>query len=172
MLDLPRLTAHWASHGIELPRGATEQQIRQFEAKHNVVLPTDMRSYFQAVNGMGERGVVDDDMFGFWRIQDLISVADELPDRTDDYPDTRRYFMFADHSISLPTYAIRLSSNANDNTPVASVFSDFGAFGISDLFPSFTEFVSSYLTDPYGPCQTLPEVLLPGRRVNRWWQFW
>jgi len=172
MLDLPRLVAHWSSHGIDLPSGATEEEIRQFESRHNVVLPADMRFYFQAVNGMGKRGVMDEDMFSFWRIQDVISVADELPDRTRDYPNTRCYFMFADHSISLPTYAIRLSSNATENTPVASVLSDFGAFGIGDLFASFTEFVTNYLADPYGRCQTIPEALVPATSVKPWWQFW
>ena len=172
MLDLERLTAHWVGNGIDVPRRATEQQIQQFESKHNVVLPQDMRGYFQTVNGMGERGVMDNEMFSFWQIQDLISVAEELADRTQGFPETKHYFMFADHSISLPTYAIRLSSNAQDSTPVASVLSDFGAFGICDIFGSFTEFVTSYLADPYGPCQTIPEELVPGRQMNPWWKFW
>ena len=71
-------------------------------------------------------------------------------------PDAARYFMFADHSIALPTYAIRLSDDPDDDTPVASVFADAGAFGIKVYFKSFTDFVTAYLNDPIKTSAAIP----------------
>ncbi len=107
-----------------------------------------MRSYFLAVNGMGEFGTCDNDFFSFWGIQDLKTVVEDLPDRTAHFPDAERYFMFADHSIALPTYAIRLSKKPMDETPIASVFADRRSFGMEIFFASFTEFVNCYLDHP------------------------
>ncbi len=157
MLDTSRLIEHWRSHGIECPPGATEAAIHEFETSRGLVLPADMRSYFLAVDGMGERGTCDNDFFSFWPIGDLISVAEDLPDRTAREPDAARYIMFADHSIALPTYAIRLSHRHSENTPVASVFADAGSFGLKVYFDSFTGFVNAYLDDPIETSVAIPD---------------
>ncbi|MCA9170825.1 MAG: SMI1/KNR4 family protein, partial [Planctomycetales bacterium] len=118
MFDTSRLIEHWRLQGIECPVGATESAIRQFEASRGLKLPADMRGYFLAVNGMGERGTYDGNFFSFWQLSDLISVADDLPGRSTCEPDAVRYIMFADHSVDLPTYAIRLSHRDSVETPV------------------------------------------------------
>ncbi len=156
MDQIARLIARWKSHGIECPVGAAPAEIAAFEARHNAVLPRDMRAYFLAVNGMGERGTCDNDFFSFWPLQDLITIAEDLPDRCSNFTDASRYFMFADHSIALPTYAIRLSSNPADPNPIASIFADFGAFEVENFFDSFTDFVDHYLDDPVETSVALP----------------
>ena len=158
MLDFKRLKEHWQSHGIECASGASLADIATFETSNGVVLPNDMRSYFLTVNGMGELGTSDNDFFSFWAIQDLKTVAEDLPNRTARFADAARYYMFADHSIGLPTYAIRLSENPQDETPVASVFADRGSFGIETFFGSFTEFVNGYLNDPAEISGKIPET--------------
>jgi hypothetical protein len=156
MDQITRLISRWTSHGISCPAGVHVADIHTFEVRHNVNLPSDMRAYFLAVNGMGERGTCDDDFFSFWPLQDLITIAEDLPDRSSRFPDASRYFMFADHSISLPRFAIRLSANVTEPNSVASVFADFGAFEAENFFDSFTDFVNHYLDDPVETSVSLP----------------
>lgn len=157
MLNLGRLIERWQTHGIPRPAGAGVTAIQAFESGHNVVFPADMRAYFLAVNGMGERETWDDDFFRFWPLQELVTIADDLPDRSTGFPDANRCFMFADCSIGLPTFAIRLSADETALTPVASVFSDRGAFKVQYIFDSFTDFVNGYLSSPIENCCILPE---------------
>ena len=131
-----QLIDRWTAHGISCPPGMTPRQIADFERRYGVRLPMEFRSYLLTVNGMGERGTCDDDFFSFWSLADVITIAEEFPDRCSGFPDASHYFMFADHSIWLPTFAIRLSSDPADSNPVASVFSDFGAFAVEDKFDS------------------------------------
>lgn len=157
MLNLGRLIERWQLHGIPRPAGVAITAIQAFECGHNVVLPADMRAYFLAVNGMGERETWDDDFFRFWPLQELVTIAEELPDRSAGFTDANRCFMFADYSIGLPTFAIRLSADETALTPVASVFSDGGAFKVQYFFGSFTDFVTGYLDDPVKNCCLLPD---------------
>lgn len=150
MNQIERLIARWTSHEIKCPPGVAPEVIASFESAHSVWLPPDLRTYFLAVNGMGEREVWDRDFFCFWPLEDVVTVRKYLPDRTEHFPDAKSYFMFADHSVGLPTFAIRLSSDSSEATPVATIFSDRGAFEIKNLFESFTGFVDKYLEDPLG----------------------
>jgi len=156
MNNINRLIERWNKHGITCPPGARIVDVEAFERSHDVILPSDMRAYFLAVNGMGEHGMCDDDLFSFWSLQNLVTIAEDLPDRCSGFPDAPRCFMFADHSIGLPTFAIRLSADAEAPSPVASVFSDFGAFKVQYFFGSFTDFVNHYLDDPVGTSCALP----------------
>lgn len=151
----------------------TADEIAEFESRHDVLLPEDFRTYFCTVNGMGKAGGADtdtrglrrfflgsgnagtettgdDDWFSFWRFEDMVCVAEDLPNRTAHFPDADRYFMFADHSIGLPTFAIKLSPNPTVPTPIASVFADQGELIGEDIYDSFTDFVQNYLDDPIG----------------------
>ncbi|MGQ0634632.1 MAG: SMI1/KNR4 family protein [Planctomycetaceae bacterium] len=161
---LSRLMAKWKSHGIECPAGISPADIAAFEQRHFVVLPADMREYFLTVNGMGERGACDNDLFSFWPLQSLISIAEDLPDRCSKFAESSIYFMFADHSVALPTYAIRLSSNPDNANPIVSVFADFGAFEVEVVFGSFTDFVSHYLDNPI---DTSAAYSTPSHRFHR-----
>ena len=142
------LISKWHDDGIAVRSGVSPEAIAEFEHRNDVVLPDDFMTYFLMIDGMGERHTCDSDFFGFWRFQDLITIADDLPDRSDIFDQSHDYFMFADHSISLPTFAIRLSNEKSTPTPVAGVYSDFGALDVEDFFESFTDFVSVYLRNP------------------------
>ncbi|HET6883771.1 MAG TPA: SMI1/KNR4 family protein [Pirellulales bacterium] len=157
MANVDRLIERWQAHGIECPPGVTISDIKAFERAHGVVLPSDMRTYFLAVNGMGEYGTCDNDWFSFWKLQDLKTVAEDLPDRSSGFPDAATCFMFADHSIALPTFAIKLSADPNVETPIASVFADFGRFEVQYFFDSFGDFIDQYLDDPIGVSSALPD---------------
>jgi hypothetical protein len=153
---IQRLITRWADHGIAIRSGAPSDALDDFETRHRLKLPSDFRAYLAAVDGMGEDGTCDEDMFCFFQLADLRTIADLVPDRVSSFPDAQRFVIFADHSISLPSFAIRLTANATDATPVASVFTDGGALGVQEFFDSFTDFLQSYLD---GPIET--SVLLP-----------
>jgi hypothetical protein len=159
MDQILRMMAHWRSHGIECPAGVSPDRIAAFESCHDVLLPTDLRVYFAAVNGMGDLGTCDNDLFHFLQIDNITTIAAFVPDRCSLFQDAERYFIIADHSISLPSYAIRLSSNLADQNPVASVFTDRGALQVEDFFGSFTDFVTHYLDHPVETSVTFPRMV-------------
>ena len=160
-----QLISKWMDEGIDIRSGVTSEAIQAFENRHNVILPVDFRNYFAVVDGMGERHTCDSGFFGFWRFQDLVSIADDLPDRAESFGQSHCYFMFADHSISLPTFAIRLSDDRAAPTPVAGIFSDFGALDVENFFDSFTDFVNAYLQSPVRLLNAIPSSTI--QRVNR-----
>ena len=151
-----QLVSRWLDDGIAVDSGVSPAVVDDFQQTHNVTLPDDFLDYLLAVNGMGEPFVCDDNMFSFWPIQQIESIVDHFPDRTIGVRDAQRYFMFADHSISLPTYAIKLSNDKSAPTPIATVFFDFGAFDLEDFCDSFTEFVKLYLDNPAHLSACLP----------------
>ena len=162
MTHLDELIAHWNKAGIAVPEGASPLDITNFEQNNNVLLPDDFSNYFSTVNGMGERGTWDSLLFSFWCLQDVVTIADDVPDRAAKFQESNRYFMFADHSIALPTFAIRLSPNTAEPNPIAAVITDFGALDVENVFESFTEFIAVYLNTP--------EVLMdkiPAQTVQR-----
>ncbi len=108
-----------------------------------------MRAYFLTLNGMGSRLIYDGDFFCFWPIQDLIMLARAFPDRCGTIPDPNCYFLFADHSVGAPYYAIRLFPDVARPTPVVGVRADDGALDVQDCFPSFSAFLTAYLNDPF-----------------------
>ena len=65
-----RLKKHWALHNVEINAGASEADLRSFEAIYGVVLPNDLRDYFLCVNGMPQ-DVVDEAMIRFWMLEEL-----------------------------------------------------------------------------------------------------
>src|SRR5579871_3998086 len=99
MYSISRLTAKWNAHGIQCPAGVAPAVVAAFEDRNRVIVPFDMREYFLAVNGMGPLNVVDDDLFNFLPLQDLITIAEQLPDRCSKFAEASNYFVFADHSI-------------------------------------------------------------------------
>lgn len=153
---IQRLLKRWTEHDIAIRDGATDTLIDGFETSHGVTLPSDFRDYISTVDGMGEIGTTDNDLFCFFSLSDLVSIADYVPDRAGRFDDAHQYFLFADHSISLPSFAIRLASDSSVGGAVAAVFTDEGALEVEDFFDTFTDFLRSYLDDPDGTSATFP----------------
>jgi hypothetical protein len=62
--------------------------------------------------------------------------------------DLSSFFIFADHSICLPAYAIRLTASRTASHRVIAIESDqSGGYSASVVARSFSEFVDRYLTD-------------------------
>ena len=134
--------------------GASATDLSEFESQYSVKLPTDFRQYLLTVNGMGEQGTCDNDFFSFWQLSDVRTIAEYmaeyLPDGANDFPDSSHFFLFADHSIFCPAFAIRVSQD--DSTPnlIASVFAGGDGVEVESAFYSFTDFVEYYLRNPLG----------------------
>lgn len=153
---MPRLVARWTEHGIACPSGVSNADLAAFESQNNCALPDDLRHYFATINGMGDRGTMDIDFFSFWQLSDVESIAQFAPDRAHRFPDASRYFIIADHSIGLPSFAIRLSATSDAPSPVVSLIMDGGALELEEAFESFTDFLRSYLDDPLETSATFP----------------
>jgi len=123
------LRDRWKIHPSE--RAAVSgSTLAAFEAKHGIVLPRDLRTYFLELGGT-EHCVVDDEASSFWPLEKVDQAAADGP------PD---YFAFADWMIESGRWAIRLSANPTDEN---TVLFDEGFV----VAKSFTEFMGKYLKD-------------------------
>ena len=111
------ISQHWQSLGITNPPGATDAEIDAFERNHGVRLPTGIREFYSHVDGMS-LGEWDESLIRFWPLSEWYSVpvlsllCRGIPDFggiENFLPDAASYFVFADHSISIHVYAVRLT---------------------------------------------------------------
>jgi hypothetical protein len=139
-----RLRAHWLAQGVKVPPGVAEDRLREFETRFGVAVAKDLRDYFLHADGMGEPFQWDDDLFHFCplsEVQQLGDVEIALKDKS-------WYFVFADHSLWLPAYAIRLTPSVTDCHQVIAVQTDReGGYEASIVAHSFSKFVERYLAD-------------------------
>jgi hypothetical protein len=138
-----RLKSHWLAQGRTIKPYVTTERIRAFEASRGVLLPADLCEYLLVVNGTGRYTGLYDDMFCFWSLEEFTPLSAEHPDAVC-FEERMAYFLFADHSINLPAYAIRLSSNPTTSNPVVAVYSDGGEYSSYCVVDTFTEFVEAY----------------------------
>jgi hypothetical protein len=141
-----QLVAMWRDAGLQTRPGVGLDAIRAFEAKHDVVLPGDLREYFLTVDGMEDE--LDSGTNRFWPLSMVKLVSEELkeihPDRWA-YPEC---FIFADHCIWCLAWAVRIGKQPSDvSGPVFQVTGD--TIPGRMIAASFTDFVEMYLRDPY-----------------------
>lgn len=84
--------------------GASLAELRSFEARFKVQCPSDFETYLLTLGGMPE-GEWDEHLIRFWPPGEIRALEDETGIST--YSD---YFIFADFSISVHEYGIRLST--------------------------------------------------------------
>ena len=147
-----RLKAHWTAQGVTLRSGVPSQKIEEFESRHQVRFPSDLREYFTAVDGM-EPGQVDESMFSFLPLHSVKAIPEELahfagiPDYTEimrTLPNPQHWFVIVDYLICSAVYAIRLSPGSDD-APVLWIGDGTRHHQIAT---SFSGFLETYLADP------------------------
>jgi len=136
-----RLRARWLAQDIKPPPGVAEDRLSEFETRFGVALPADMLDYFLEVDGMGEPYRWDDDLFNFCPLSEVKPIGD--PDQV--LEEQSRYFVFADYSLWLPAFAIRLTPSGTDSHPVIAIGTDERVSSAPVVALSFTEFVEHYL---------------------------
>jgi hypothetical protein len=145
------LRVYWTARGVRFNPGVSEDVLRDFEARYGVELPADLRGYFAVLDGMNPSQDansfgMDDDLFRFWPLSEVERASDFYhPDRF--LEDQRSFFLFADYSISLPTYAIRLASEGKGDSTVIAIYSDRRKYETTAVADSFGGFVKRYLAD-------------------------
>ena len=127
------------------------ETIVAFEQRHSVSLPDDVRRFYSRFNGTLE---MDTAFNAFWPLDEVDTVPKKLSDYAgipdyskiaDNLPNADDYFVFADHSIWVNVYAIRLKGEHSATAPVLWI-ADGSTFDI--IAESFLEFWLRYLTDP------------------------
>src|SRR5262249_31612915 len=99
------LTGQRKAQSAKLPTGVSAERLEQFESRHGVRLPDDLRSYFLEIDGMGPEDLNppfgwDEDLFRFFPLQEIEPATRQFhPDRF--LAEQASYFVFADHSIRL-----------------------------------------------------------------------
>jgi len=140
-----QLAAMWRDAGLKIRPSVNSAAIRDFEIKHDVVLPADLRDYFLTVDGMEDD--LDPGMNRFWPLAMVKLVNEELKDIHPDrwaYPDC---YIFADHCLWCLAWAIRLGKKQLEISE--PVFQVTGAEVPGRMIaPSFSDFVQMYLGNP------------------------
>ena len=143
----------WVSSGVLVRPGLPEERISAFEHRYGVRLPEDLRRFYSLMDGMGD-GDSDEAWISFWPLSEVGSVPEKLSDfrGIPDYggievslPDASSYFVFADHSIWVHVYAVRLSSDPAGPGPVVWIA---GGDCWKQMSASFAEFLGKYEESP------------------------
>ncbi|MBX3733486.1 MAG: SMI1/KNR4 family protein [Verrucomicrobiae bacterium] len=120
----------WRSQGVNFRPGASAETIQFFEQTHGLVMPTDLKTYFQIADGMGgtEMWEEDSDMLAFWPLPTPADLA--LPDATITHvaplplvwssaPETLRdLFVIGDWCIMCFAFCARITSTRSDTTEI------------------------------------------------------
>jgi hypothetical protein len=150
--QLQALRQKWLSHGITVRCGVSAAQIAEFERRHGVQLPFATRRFYELMDGMGNCET-DEELNCFWPLHEIGTVPDRLSDfrGVPDYsgiettlPDAASCFVFADHSIWLQVYAVKLSQEGN----LGPVYAICGAKHVKQIAASFANFIELYAANP------------------------
>jgi uncharacterized protein DUF2442/SMI1/KNR4 family protein SUKH-1 len=134
------LRKEWETQGIANPQLPTSLDLAAFEARHGIRLPTAVAEYFLRVNGTkeGRFGMEDTDLVSFWHLEQIETLAVVSPG--DPTPAASSLFVFADWSIEAHAWAVRLSADVTDATPVMITYGP-----AQEVASSFEEFLQGYL---------------------------
>lgn len=133
---LSDISRQWREQGLEVASGASLPELRTFESRFQVQCPEDFAMYLLTLGGM-PKGVWDEHLIRFWPLAEIRPAEGE----TD--PSTHSgYFLFADYSISAHEYGIQLSTSPRSDVAL------IGGPAPKTVAPSFSEFLTLYLSDP------------------------
>jgi hypothetical protein len=148
------LRDHWAEQGCLNRNPASDGEILAFENQYGVHLPQVVRDYFRLLNGTdgGQASMDDEEQISFWHLDQLRPLATILPN--DDTPGAAEMFVFADWSLEVHLWALRLTKEEQP----APVFITYDT--AQQVAFSFEEFVRRYLSKD-------KDVLWPERSGGR-----
>ena len=141
------LNRRWQDLGLHSAGGAaSEEAVLAFEDQHSIRLPTDMRLYFQLVNGMSMRGGhdVDDNGFSFLplaKVRTVGAFSSEMGWTVGDGVGLETAFVFVDYLQWCCAYAFETASQN------AGIIYLLGYEHPKIVAPSMSEFAAMYLAD-------------------------
>jgi hypothetical protein len=138
-----RLLDYWMNAGdISLRPGATRSSIGSFERSNHVLLPRDLREYFECADGFDqETNYHDERGFNFWPLNKLTPVS-RFERGHFHFEGDSGYFLFCDYLDFSWGYAISLNGGRNEVVLVGT--NDGKPRHVAD---SFSEFVDAYFSD-------------------------
>ena len=116
-MQIEKLKKVLVSEDIAESIPASNQELLFFQNTNGVTLPNDLVEYFNLVNGTNEK--YDARFFHFYSLRQFKNIGEELKnwDGLPDYSgivttlnDYKKYFVFADYSFHMFSYAIRLNN--------------------------------------------------------------
>ena len=149
MVQLIKLKEKWERESINNFHPLDIDSIQTFQTENNVVMPDDLKEYFEVLNGTGEE--CTDELYEFYSIKRIKKVSEEFKDWKGvpnyqllvNLSDTQNLFVFANFSFNLFAYAINLYKEKVDANEVyvlcgkeykkiANTFSDFLELYLND----------------------------------------
>ena len=129
-----------------------EDEMCLFQFRRKLVIPDDLLGYFRLTDEEIDKLNDNEHMFGFYKFDEFKSVEEEVGDYggTPDYrdivdtlPQNENCFVFAQHSIHLMVFAIRLYDRDSEKNEIYGICgSDYGV-----VANSFSEFMVRYKND-------------------------
>jgi hypothetical protein len=102
-----RVRERWLAKGLEVPSGASEVQMAEFELHNGIILPTDLKEFYQQVNGI-ETTYIGNDFISFYPLGKVQRVNRRFELKSIELYEN--IFVFADQLWGLPFYGIKLHS--------------------------------------------------------------
>ena len=152
-MDIEAVRDRWRALGFPIRPGVSDAAILDFESRHGVHLPAEVRKFYTCIDGM-EYGSTDEELISFWPLAEVGPASLKLanfrgiPDCgyiESTLPEVHSYFVFADFLIWSHVYAVRLSPDPHtSNTVILIANSQYWRL----LASSFGEFFSRYAACP------------------------
>ncbi|OCX52868.1 hypothetical protein BEL04_00620 [Mucilaginibacter sp. PPCGB 2223] len=146
--NLEKLREDWGEYNAA--ECATEADIAAFEQRTGLLIPEDLRAYFKTLNGNNNNW--DKYLVEFYSLNQFLSVYDEVgdfcgvPDFTNivnTLPDHEYYYVFANYSIHVFVYAIRLSKIRTNVNEIYIICGDKYKL----VANSFDEYIGKYVNE-------------------------
>lgn len=140
----------WIEKGIALSPIDSIKEIDKFELENRLLLPEDIKAFFTHLRG--GKDMYDDDLFLFYSFDNFKSIDDSLKNwrGIPDYGNIvntlaqyKEYYVFANYSIMLFSYAIRLYEYKQNEHEIIVICGD----EYLQIANSFSGFLELYLND-------------------------
>ncbi|HSZ26380.1 MAG TPA: SMI1/KNR4 family protein [Cytophagaceae bacterium] len=149
MLLVKKLKEKWEREGIDSFHPIDIEYIQNFQRKNNVILPNDLKEYFNTLNGTGDE--CTNELYEFYSLERIKKVSEEFQDwkGVPNYQslvnlnDTQNLFVIANFCFNLFAYAIKLYQEKVDTNEVYVLCGE----ETKKIANSFAEFIELYLND-------------------------
>jgi hypothetical protein len=134
---LDGLVNKWTTERVPYLPAASPSEIREFESRFNLRMPSEVAQYFGKVGGMAPEAC-DRDYIRFWPLGEVSPAASHLGGARGTFSD---FFVFADFSLWTHAYA----TNMRSPDGLVAIVGGEAPMIIAD---SFAEFISLYINEP------------------------
>src|SRR5215813_1197955 len=143
-----QLIESWRSQNLPIQTACSEDDVRSFETRYKIVLPSDMREYFLNVNGMTPYfpGYQDEEGYSFWPLERMRTIAEDNEAHDRRYlklTEEDSFFLFCDYLDWSWAYAVKISPGS----VAAEGIYLMGCRNPIKISDSFSEFVRLYFED-------------------------